>query len=356
MFWYLSWLRAHFEASYTRRGPCSKGIDFAGYLTYIRFQAPLTVMASRDASFDRRLSAVHWWSLLLVGDSWLMRLGWCAMECFGIPTEWLHETVIDQLWLHGDSMMDEFMTTFDFSGWQDAWQYVDWMGKWFSFDLKLGVQRPWLLICKRLERGFGELYYTLYLMSEPLHLRFLCLWWLIAPCLIPRRFRSCEFAVIWYGETSVWGCLQLLWDFCWSGCCLRSFHWLWAVDDMTNVVFGICKGFCSFCLVKTAFWMADGWLEMFWKPDEMFREDCRLDCRKANLNLTMFDTMWPFISKVACCHAFGWRRQMEERHWWQHKVAKSFEDSTLEVRLSLVFGVKTDPFSWSCEVVLGTCL
>ena len=38
---YLSWLRSHFEAAYTRRGPCSKGIDFAGYLTYIRFQAPV---------------------------------------------------------------------------------------------------------------------------------------------------------------------------------------------------------------------------------------------------------------------------------------------------------------------------
>ena len=38
---YLSWLRSHFEMAYTRRGPCSKGIDFAGYLTYIRFQAPV---------------------------------------------------------------------------------------------------------------------------------------------------------------------------------------------------------------------------------------------------------------------------------------------------------------------------
>ena len=38
---YLAWLRSHFEAAYTRRGPCSKGIDFAGYLTYIRFQAPV---------------------------------------------------------------------------------------------------------------------------------------------------------------------------------------------------------------------------------------------------------------------------------------------------------------------------
>ena len=38
---YLSWLRAHFEAAYTRKGPCSKGIDFAGCLTYIRFQAPI---------------------------------------------------------------------------------------------------------------------------------------------------------------------------------------------------------------------------------------------------------------------------------------------------------------------------
>ena len=38
---YLAWLRSHFEAACTRRGPCSKGIDFAGYLTYIRFQAPV---------------------------------------------------------------------------------------------------------------------------------------------------------------------------------------------------------------------------------------------------------------------------------------------------------------------------
>ncbi len=38
---YLAWLRSHFESAYTRRGPCSKGIDFAGYLTYIRFQAPV---------------------------------------------------------------------------------------------------------------------------------------------------------------------------------------------------------------------------------------------------------------------------------------------------------------------------
>ena len=38
---YLAWLRSHFEAAYTRRGPCSKGIDFAGYLTHIRFQAPV---------------------------------------------------------------------------------------------------------------------------------------------------------------------------------------------------------------------------------------------------------------------------------------------------------------------------
>ena len=38
---YLAWLRSHFESAFTRRGPCSKGIDFAGYLTYIRFQAPV---------------------------------------------------------------------------------------------------------------------------------------------------------------------------------------------------------------------------------------------------------------------------------------------------------------------------
>ena len=37
---YLAWLRSHFEAAYTRRGPCSKGIDFAGYRLFDLRQVP----------------------------------------------------------------------------------------------------------------------------------------------------------------------------------------------------------------------------------------------------------------------------------------------------------------------------
>ena len=51
---------------------------------------------------------------------------------------------------------------------------------------------------------------------------------------------------------------------------------------------------------------------MFWEPNEMFREDCRLDFMKASLNLTIFDTMWLFLSLTLHLQCF-WLKETKGR-------------------------------------------